>query len=76
MKTAIVKELKDATNWLGGVLVTVGTVLPYLTPATLAALGFTGPWPSRISIAAGLLCIAYRKPSPVPLPPTTPENPK
>lgn len=71
MNQTIVKELKDATNWIGGVLVSAGAILPLLTPATLAALGLSGPWPARISIGAGLLCIAYRKP----VSPTNLENP-
>jgi hypothetical protein len=76
MNAIIVKELKDATNWIGGVLVGAGAILPMLTPATLSALGFSGPWPSRIAIGAGLLCIAYRKPAPPNVSPTTPELPK
>lgn len=76
MNAAIAKELKDATNWIGGVLVGAGAILPLLTPTTLTALGFTGPWPGRISIAVGLLCIAYRKPAASVSPTIPPENPK
>lgn len=76
MKQQIVKELKDVTNWIGGVLLSAGAILPYLSAPTLASLGFSGPWPARISIGAGLLCLAYRKPAPAAVSPTTPENPK
>lgn len=72
MNAAVLKELKDATNWIGGILVGAGAILPLLTPQTLTALGFSGPWPARISIGAGLLCIAYRKPTPPSVPPTIP----
>lgn len=74
MNSTVKRELGSISNWLGLLVAALGNVLPYLTPGTLAALGFTGPWVSRISTAVGLLLIAYReKPKPDVLPPPATE---
>lgn len=57
-------ELTYLTSLLGGLVVLIGNILPYLTPDTLEALGVSAPWCQRISIAVGLLLIAYRKTPP------------
>lgn len=75
MNSTVKHELTSVSNWLGFLVGVIGNVLPYLTPGTLTALGFTGPWVQRISTAVGLLLIAYReKPKAAPvLPPPAPE---
>lgn len=80
MNPTVKTELTSVTNWLGGAAIAVGNVLPYVTPDTLTALGFTAPWVKGISTAVGLILIAYREkskatPPPV-VPPTPPETPK
>jgi hypothetical protein len=74
MSDIIKRELTSVSNWLGAIIMTVGDLLPYLTPDTLASLGFTAPWCQRISTFVGLLLIAYReKPKAIVLPPPTAE---
>lgn len=64
MSDTLKKELTYITSLLGGLVMLIGNLLPYLTPATLAALGVSAPWCQRISIAVGLLLIVYRKTPP------------
>jgi len=74
MNDTIKKELTYITSLLGGLVIALGELLPYLTPDTLAALGVSTPLCKRISIVIGLLLIAYRKnPSQQILPPPSPE---
>ena len=58
---SVKQELTSVSNWAGAAVIGLGNLLPYLTPQTLTALGFTGPWVSRISTAIGLLLILYRE---------------
>jgi len=74
MNDTIKKELTYITGLLGGLVIALGEMLPYLTPDTLAELGVSTTWCKRISIAIGLLLIVYRKnPNQSILPPPSPE---
>jgi len=74
MSEALKRELTSVSNWLGLLIGAIGNVLPYLTPDTLAALGFTPAWVHRISTGVMLLLIAYRgKPKSDVLPPPVAE---
>jgi hypothetical protein len=61
MNPTVKNELTSVTNWLGGLVVLIGNLLPYLTPDTLEAIGFTGPRVRQISTFIGLLLIVYRE---------------
>lgn len=74
MNPLVKNELTSVSNWLGAAIGIIGYLLPQLTPQTLAALGFTGPWVQRISAAAALLLFVYREKKRADvLPPPTPE---
>lgn len=78
MSDPVVKsELKQVSNYVGAAVITVGNLLPYLTPATLAAIGVPSSKLQIASTVVGLLCLAYREKQAAPgvtlaVPSTTP----
>ena len=62
MSEPVVKsELKQVSNYVGAAVIAAGNLLPYLTPATLVALGVPASKLQIVSTVVGLLCLAYRE---------------
>jgi hypothetical protein len=80
---------KSITIWVGGLLVVLGQLAPYVNEATLVSLGLHGRSLQIALTLSGLLMGACRiitknsladkgepAPAAAPVPPTTPETPK
>ena len=72
MNVNVKQELTSVSNWAGAAVIGLGNLLPYLNPATLAALGVPGPWVPRIATVVGLLLILYREKPKATAPPAIP----